>query len=466
MTTQSNDMNDSGDVSVSSVEGDRQSLTQKQIDALWMPFTSNRDFKRDPRIIVGAKGHHYQTSDGREVYDLFSGLWSSGIGHGHPKITEAITQQANTLDYCMSFQLGCDKAFLLAEKLSDLAPPGLDRVFYTNSGSESVETALKIALAYHQAKDDSTRVGLVGRERGYHGVNFGGISVGGITPNRQTYHGNLLPRVYHLPTTYDVDQQAYSKGQPLWGAHLADELERICRINGSHNIAAVIVEPVAGSTGILPPPVGYLERLRESCTKHGILLIFDEVITGFGRVGASFASERFNVIPDIITTAKGLTNSVIPMGAVLVNNDIYSTIVDQNSGNERNVEFFHGYTYSGHPIAAAAALATLDIFEQEGIFDQARELEGAFSELLHQFDDHPKVVDVRNFGLMGAIELRPRGGDIGARGMETHKRCFWEENLVLRNSMDILQFSPFLNSNPNDLEKAFLSIRNILNKIE
>ncbi len=447
-------------------EPNEATLSQRQLDAFWMPFTSNRDFKQQPRIIVGAKGHFYKAADGRQVYDLFSGLWSSGIGHGHPKIVEAITKQASELDYCMSFQLGNDKAFLLADRLAGLAPEGMDHVFFTNSGSEAVDTALKIALAYHQANGDFSRVGLVGRERGYHGANFGGISVGGIMPNRQLYQGNLLPRVYHLSTTYDREHQAFTDGQPQWGSHLVEELEKICRVNGSHNIAAVIVEPAAGSTGILPPPIGYLERLREICTKHGILLIFDEVITGLGRVGDSFAAQRMQVIPDIITTAKSLTNSMVPMGAAIVNKKIYQTIVDDSRSDNRNVEFFHGYTYSGHPIAAAAGLATLDIFEQEGTFETAKELETLFSELLHSFDDHPKVIDVRNFGLMGAIELETRDNQLGARGLETHKRCFWEQNVVLRNSSDILQFSPFLNAKPEDLERSFSAIKKVLDTIE
>jgi len=437
-------------------------LTQKEIDAYWMPFTSNRDFKANPRVLVGAKGHHYTTADGRQVYDTFSGLWSSGIGHGHPKIVEAVQQQVAEMDYCMSFQIGNEKAFQLAGKLTDMAPDGFTRCFFTNSGSESADTALKIALAYHRARGESERTRLVGRERGYHGVNFGGISVGGIGANRKMFSANLINGVDHLPHTHNLEHAAFSKGQPEWGAHLADDLERMAALHDGSTIAAVIVEPVAGSTGILPPPVGYLERLREICDKYGILLIFDEVITAFGRIGAPFAADRFGVIPDMITTAKGLTNSVIPMGAVLVREEIYEALMQ---GPEHSVELFHGYTYSGHPVAAAAGIATLDTYKEEGTIEQARGLETLFEECLHSLADHPMVIDVRNFGLMGAIELAPRPGSPGLRGMEAHKKCFWEEDLVIRNGMDILQFSPFLNSKPDDMTHTFEAIRRVLDSI-
>lgn len=437
-------------------------LTQQEIDAYWMPFTANREFKKAPRVIVGAQGHYYQTADGRRVYDAFSGLWSSGIGHAHPKIVEAVQRQVAELDYCMAFQMSSDKAFQLAGKLTALAPRGFNRCFFTNSGSESVDTALKIALAYHRARGDTQRTWLIGRERGYHGVNFGGTSVGGIGANRKAFIANLLPSVDHLCHTHNLQQAAFSKGQPQWGGHLADDLERLATLHGGANIAAVIVEPVAGSTGILPPPVGYLERLREICDQYGILLIFDEVITAFGRVGAAFGAERFAVMPDIIITAKGLTNGVIPMGAVLVGDEIYQTFMH---GAEQSIEFFHGYTYSGHPVAAAAGLATLDIYRQEGIFAQARSLEKLFAEEIHNFAGHPLVIDIRNIGLMGAIELAPRDGAPGARGSDVHKKCFWQENLVIRNSMDVLQFSPFLNAKPEDIGKTFASLRKVLNTI-
>ncbi|MEM6650546.1 MAG: aminotransferase class III-fold pyridoxal phosphate-dependent enzyme, partial [Pseudomonadota bacterium] len=332
------------------------------LDAYWMPFTANRDFKKQPRIITGAEGHYYQTDDGRKIYDAFSGLWTTGAGHCHPKIVEAVQHQVATLDLSMGFQMGNDKAFELAERLTNMAPEGFTSAFFTNSGSESADTSLKIALAYHRAKGEGQRTRFIGRERGYHGVNFGGISVGGISPNRKAFSANLIPGVDHLPHTHNLEHNAFSKGQPSWGLHLVEELQRICALHDPSTIAAVIVEPVPGSTGILPPPVGYLERLREICTQHGILLIFDEVITAFGRIGASFASERFGVTPDLIGTAKGLTNGVIPMGAVLAQDHVREALMH---GPEQAIELFHGYTYSGHPVAAAAGIATLDLYKEE-----------------------------------------------------------------------------------------------------
>ncbi len=438
-------------------------LSQEQLDAYWMPFTSNRDFKKNPRIIESAEGHYYTNSNGEKIYDIFSGLWTSGVGHCHPKIVEAVQSQVAKLDYSMSFQVTNNKAAELAERVIDLAPDGFTQCFFTNSGSESVDTALKIALGFHRTKGEGSRTRLIGRERGYHGVNFGGMSVGGIAPNRKAFSANLIPGVDHIRATYSLEHSAFTRGQPEWGAHLANDLEGLAVLHDGSNIAALIVEPVAGSTGILPPPIGYLQKLREICDKHGILLIFDEVITAFGRIGSSFAANRFDVVPDIITSAKGLTNGVIPMGAVLVQDHIYQAFMQ---GPEAMVELFHGYTYSGHPVAAAAGIATLDVYEQEDIFAQATALEKGFEDLLHSFADHDKVVDVRNFGLMGAIELAPREGAPGARGLETHKRCFTEEKLVLRNGMDTLQFSPFLNSNINDLSRSFESVRRILDSVE
>ncbi len=434
-----------------------------QLDAHWMPFTANRDFKKAPRIIASAAGHYYETVDGRRLYDLFSGLWTTGLGHCHPKIVEAVQKQVATLDYAIGFQVSNNRSFELAERVIDLAPPPFSQCFFTNSGSESVDTALKIALAYHRARGEGHRTRLIGRERGYHGVNFGGMSVGGMVPNRKVFSASLLPGVDHIRATCDLEHTAFSRGQPEWGAHLADDLERLAGLHGGDNIAAVIVEPAAGSAGVLPPPVGYLERLREICDRHGILLIFDEVITGFGRVGASFAADYFGVMPDIITTAKGLTNGVIPMGAVIVQSHVYDAFMH---GPEATVELFHGYTYSGHPVAAAAGVATLDAYAEEGTFGQAAELAGPFGELLHGFADHDKVIDVRNIGLMGAVELAPREGKPGARGMEVHKRCFWEEDLVVRNGMDTLQFSPFLNAKPDDLEAAIARIRRVVDSID
>ncbi|MGB5166307.1 MAG: aspartate aminotransferase family protein [Woeseiaceae bacterium] len=437
--------------------------TASNLDAYWMPFTANRDFKKKPRIITAAQGHHYQTSDGRRLYDLFAGLWTTGIGHCHPKIVAAVQQQVATLDYAIGFQVGHDKSFALAERVTNMAPDGFTRAFFTNSGSESVDSALKIAIGYHRARGEGNRTRLIGRERGYHGVNFGGMSVGGMVPNRKMFSPCLIPGVDHMRATFDLEHAAFTRGQPQWGGHLADDLERLAALHDGSNIAAVIVEPVPGSTGVLPPPIGYLERLREICDKHGILLIFDEVITAFGRLGRPFAADYFGVKPDLITTAKGLTNGVIPMGAVLVQEHIYDAFMQ---GPEGMIELFHGYTYSGHPVAAAAGLATMDVYDEEGTFQQAAELAQPFEDILHSFADHEKVIDVRNMGLMGAIELAPRDGAPGARGMEVHKRAFWEEDLVVRNAMDILQFSPFLNSSVADWEKAFASIRKILDNIE
>ncbi len=439
------------------------SAATDKLDAYWMPFTANRDFKKKPRIIKAASGHHYTTSDGTRLYDTFSGLWTSGLGHCHPKIVAAVQEQVAKLDYCMTFQVTNDKAVALAERVVAMAPEGISHCFFTNSGSESVDTALKIALGYHRARGEGNRTRLIGRERGYHGVNFGGMSVGGIVPNRKAFSANLIPGVDHIRHTLDIGRNAFSRGLPQHGASLAEDLERLCALHDSSNIAAVIVEPVAGSTGVLPPPVGYLERLREICDAHGILLIFDEVITAFGRLAKPFGAQRLGVTPDIITAAKGLTNGVIPMGAVLVRDSVFDAFMQ---GPEGMIELFHGYTYSGHPVAAAAGLATMDVYEEEGTFEQAAGLEQHFEDLLHSFSDHKHVIDVRNFGLMGAIEMAPRDGAPGARGGEAHKKCFWDENLVVRNGMDTLQFSPFLNSNPDEMQQSFEAIRRVLDSIE
>jgi beta-alanine--pyruvate transaminase len=433
------------------------------VDAYWMPFTANRDYKKQPRVFVRAEGHYYHTADGRKLYDAFSGLWTSGLGHCHPKIVEAVQKQVATLDYSLGFQAGSDRVFELAENLTALAPEGFNRVFFTNSGSESADTSLKIALAYHRARGEGHRTRLIGREKGYHGVNFGGMSVGGMTLNRKAFGASLLPGVDHLPHTWNLEHNAFSRGQPAWGGHLADELERLAALHDGSNIAAVIVEPVAGSAGVLPPPVGYLERLREICDRHGILLIFDEVITAFGRVGDAFGAQRFGVMPDIINMAKGLTNGVIPMGAVMVRDAIYEAFMQ---GPEQAIELFHGYTYSGHPVAAAAGVATLEVYAAEGTFAQARSLERHFEDALHSLADHPLVTDVRNFGLMGGVDLAARPGAPGARGLEVHKRCFWEENLVVRNGADTLQFSPFLNARPEDITLTVEKVRRVLDSLD
>ena len=429
----------------------------------WMPFTANRDFKKKPRVITGANGHWYTTDDGTRLYDTFSGLWTSGIGHCHPKIVEAVQQQVASLDYCMSFQVTNDKALKLAERVTAMAPEGINLCFFTNSGSEAVDTALKIAIGYHRARGEGNRTRLIGREKGYHGVNFGGMSVGGIVPNRKVFSAVLIPGVDHLRHTLDIERNAFSRGLPEHGVELAEDLARLCLLHDGSNIAAVIVEPIVGSAGVIPPPVGYLEKLREICDRHGILLIFDEVIAAFGRVGKAFGAERVGVTPDIITTAKGLTNGVIPMGAVLVQQHIYDALMH---GPEHVSELFHGYTYSGHPVAAAAGLAALEVYREEGTFEQSMALEETFADMLHSFADHDKVIDVRNFGLMGAIEMAPRDGAPGARGLEAHKRCFWDEDLVIRNGMDVLQFSPFLNSKVDELEQSFEAIRRVIDTID
>lgn len=439
------------------------STAHRSLDAYWLPFTANRDFKTKPRVISGASGHYYTLDDGTKLYDMFSGLWTSGIGHCHPKVVAAVQRQVAELDYCMAFQVTNNKAIELADRVTRMAPEGIDHCFFTNSGSESVDTALKIALGYHRARGEGNRTRLIGREKGYHGVNFGGMSVGGIVPNRKVFSAALLPGVDHLRHTHDIERNAFSRGLPPHGIELAEDLERLCALHDGSNIAAVIVEPVAGSAGVIPPPPGYLQRLREICDKHGILLIFDEVITAFGRLGAPFGAQRFGVTPDIITTAKGLTNGVIPMGAVLVRGSVYDAFMQ---GPANMIEIFHGYTYSGHPVAAAAGLATMDVYAEEGTFEQATALESRFEELLHSFDNHKHVIDVRNFGLMGAIEMAPRPGAAGARGSEVHKKCFWEEHLVVRNGMDILQFSPFLNSNPDEMEQSFVALRRVLDSVE
>ncbi len=429
--------------------------------AFWLPFTANRAFWKAPRVIKAAKGHYYTTDDGRELLDGFSGLWTSGLGHCHPRIVAAVQEQVATLDYSMGFQVANDKAIALAERLSGIAPEGFTRVFFTNSGSEAVDTALKIALACHRAQGEGQRTRFIGRERGYHGVNFGGTSVGGIPANRKAYGASLVPGVDHIRHTHSLADMAFSHGQPAWGVHLADDLERVIALHDASNIAALIVEPVAGSAGVLVPPVGYLQRLREICDRHGILLIFDEVITSFGRVGAAFAAQRFGVLPDLITCAKGMTNGVVPMGAVLVREGLYQALMH---GPLEQVEFFHGYTYSGHPLAAAAGLAALEVYRDEHSFATAHALEPAFEEALHSLKHEPYVVDIRNIGLMGAIELAPRTGHPGARAFEVFLKCF-EAGVVIRNTGDVLAFAPFFDTTTDELERIFATVRRALEEV-
>ena len=407
------------------------------LSQFWMPFTSNRDFKAAPRLLVSAKGMYYKSHDGRDVLDGSAGLWCVNIGHGHPKVVEAVKAQTETLEFAPSFQFSQPLAFELAQKLAAITPDGMDRIFYTNSGSEAVDTALKIALAYHRIRGEGTRTRLIGRERGYHGVGFGGISVGGMVANRK-FFGPLINGVAHLPHTHNRDKQAFSKGQPEWGAHLADELESLIALHDASNIAAVMVEPMAGSTGVLVPPKGYLERLREITARHGILLIFDEVITGFGRMGTGFAAERFGVKPDIFTMAKGLTSGYVPMGAVAADNKIYDTFMSESPAG---IELFHGYTYSAHPLACAAATATLEVYQEEGLFQRAADMSPYLEDAVHSLKDLPNVIDIRNIGLVGAVELAPRKGAPGARGMEACIKAY-EAGLMVRVSGDVIAMSP------------------------
>ncbi len=408
------------------------------LDELWMPFTANRAFKRAPRLLVSAKGMYYTSHDGRQILDGTAGLWCVNAGHCRERIVTAIAEQAAALDYAPGFQLGHPLQFELAHRLAGMTPTGLDRVFFANSGSEAVDSALKIALAYWHARGEPQRSRFIGRVRAYHGVGFGGISVGGLEPNKRAFASQLLPHVDHIPATHDLAHNAFTKGQPQWGAHLADELETVIAKHGPHTIAAVIVEPVSGSAGVLIPPKGYLERLRAICDRHGILLVFDEVITGFGRLGASFGATYFGVTPDLMTVAKGITNAAVPMGAVFAKGDIYDTVVN---AVEAGIEFFHGYTYSGHPLACAAALATLDLYDEEDLFARSASLAPYWESAVHSLRGLPHVADIRNIGLVGAVELEPRAGKPGARGFDVFLDCY-ERGVLTRVTGDIIALSP------------------------
>ena len=409
------------------------------LDNYWLPFTPNKKFKANPRLLTSAKGMFYKSDDGREVLDGIAGLWCTNAGHCHPKIVAAVQNQAAELDYATAFNMSHPKAFELAEKVSSLTPKGLDRIFYGNSGSEAVETAMKVALAYHASKGDGQKTKFIGREKGYHGVNFGGVSVGGLTPNRKSF-GPLLPGIDHMPHTWDLEHMAFSKGQPEWGLHLADELEKILILQDPSTVAAVIIEPVTGSGGVIVPPVGYLERIREICTKHNVLLIFDEVITGFGRLGCCFAANRFDVRPDMITMAKGLTSAMIPMSAVAFDNSIYDQLME---GPDAMIELFHGYTYSGHPVACAAGIATLDVYEEEGLFDRAKEMEPHFQEAIHSLKGLNQVIDIRNIGLMGAIHFGYDGLPATEFAAKVFQHCY-DNNVLVRYSGEFLVLSPSL----------------------
>ena len=430
------------------------------MDAYWMPFTSNREFKNDPRMLATAKGMYYTTTGGDQVMDGISGLWCCNAGHCHPHIVKAIQEQAAELDYSTAFQIGYPATFRLAERLARLAPEGIASVFFTNSGSESVDTALKMALGYHHARGEGHRTRLIGRQRGYHGSGFGGTSIGGIGNNRKAV-GSLLAGTLHFRDSVDLERQSFSRGPPQWGAELADDLERVILTNHPSTIAAVIVEPFAGSAGVLLPPVGYLERLREITRRHGILLIFDEVISAFGRLGYATAAERFGISPDIICVAKGLTSGTVPMGAVLVDNEIRRTIIDSSPSG---IEFFHGYTYSGHPLATAAAHATLDVYADEGLFNRVQILESIWEDAIHSLSEKPNVIDIRNLGLVGAIELEPRPENPSARAADIFKLAF-DNGLLVRATADIIALAPPLIIQESEVSHLIETLGNALDQV-
>ena len=440
---------------------DQLRLTPAELDAYWMPFTANRQFKSKPRLMARAEGMYYYTDDGREVLDGFAGLWCCNAGHGRKPIVEAIQRQAATMDFAPPFQMAHPLAFELANRIVEIAPKGLDHVFFCNSGSEAVDTALKIAVAWHRARGDGARTRLIGRERGYHGVGFGGISVGGIPANRKMF-GTLLSGVDHLPHTHNLEKNAFSRGQPEWGAHLADELERLVALHDASTIAAVIVEPMAGSTGVLIPPKGYLQRLREITSKHGILLIFDEVITAFGRLGGAFAADVYGVRPDMITFAKGVTSGTVPMGGVLASAEVHEAFM---SGPPGAIELFHGYTYSAHPLACAAGIATLELYKQEGLFARAAAMAPVLEDAVHSLKGARHVVDVRNHGLVAGIELKGRDGAPNARGYETFVKCF-ERGVLVRQTGDIIALAPALIVEQAQLDRLVSTLRDVLQTVE
>ncbi|MFN0163744.1 MAG: aspartate aminotransferase family protein [Burkholderiales bacterium] len=436
---------------------------QQDLAAFWMPFTANRQFKQAPRLLAEAKGMFYKTPDGREILDACAGLWCVAAGHSREEIVRAVQEQVARLDFAPTFQMGHPLAFETASRLAAITPPGMNRVFFTNSGSESVDSALKIALAYHRARGEGTRTRLIGRERGYHGVNFGGMSVGGIPGNRKTFGGAMLPGVDHMPATHDLKRNAFSRGQPAHGAEFADELERLVALHDASNIAAVIVEPLAGSTGVLVPPKGYLQRLREICDKHGILLIFDEVICGFGRLGGAFAYDAFGVKPDLMTLAKAINNATVPMGAVVARQEVHDAIV--NGAAEGAMEFMHGYTYSAHPLACAAANATLALYERDGLFARAGSLAPSFEEAAHALKGTKNLIDIRNFGLVAAFEMAPRPGAPGKRGYEAMVKCF-EAGMLVRATGDTVAVSPPLIVEPAQIERIFATLGRVFASID
>jgi beta-alanine--pyruvate transaminase len=444
-----------------SAQADRASAVPNDLEAYWIPFTPNRAFKASPRLIARAKDMHYYTPDGRALLDGTAGLWCTNAGHNREPIVEAIRSQAGELDYAPAFQFSHPKAFELASRVAALAPADLDHVFFCNSGSEAVDTALKIALAYHNVRGEGGRVRLIGRERGYHGVGFGGISVGGIVNNRK-FFGSLLAGVDHLPATYSREHQAFSRGEPDWGAHLADDLERIVSLHDASTIAAVIVEPMAGSTGVLPAPKGYLQRLRAICDKYAVLLIFDEVITGFGRLGHAFAAERYGVVPDMITFAKGVTSGTVPMGGVIVRKPIYDAFM---RGPEHMVELFHGYTYSAHPLACAAALAALDLYRDERLFERANKLEASWADAAMTLKGLPNVLDVRCVGLTAGIDLASRPDAVGRRAYDVMVKAFSEHDLVVRASGETIALTPPLIVSEPEIKEIFEKIAQVIEAV-
>lgn len=436
--------------------------TELDMSNFWMPFTANKQFKAAPRMFKKAKGMYYTTVDDRQVIDAVAGLWCVNAGHGREEIVQAVTQQMSQMDYAPTFQMGHPIAFEAATRLAQIMPESMDRIFFTNSGSEAVDTALKIALAYHRSRGEGQRTRLIGRERGYHGVGFGGISVGGILPNRKAFSANMIPGVDHMPATLNIEKAAFSRGQPAWGGHLADELEKIVGLHDASTIAAVIIEPVSGSAGVLLPPQGYLQRLRDICTKHGILLIFDEVITGFGRLGKATASEFFGVTPDLITMAKAINNAAIPMGAVAATRNVHDTIV--HGGPANAIELFHGYTYSAHPAAAAACIATQDIYEREALFERSAAMAPVFEKFIHSLKGEPNVKDIRNLGLVGGIELESREGAPGTRAYDAFLKCF-QNGVMVRFTGDTLAFSPPLIVEESHLDQIFETVRKAIREV-
>ncbi|WP_454831623.1 aminotransferase class III-fold pyridoxal phosphate-dependent enzyme [Pseudoxanthomonas wuyuanensis] len=438
--------------------GQQATQAPTSLDAFWMPFSANRQFKAAPRLLASASGMYYKDVEGREILDATAGLWCCNAGHARPRIVEAVKKQIETLDFAPNFQMSSPLPFVLAERLAELTPGNLNHVFFTNSGSESVDSALKIAIAYHRARGEGQRTRLIGREKGYHGVGFGGISVGGL-PNNRKWFGPGLPGVDHLRHTLDIGRNAFSKGLPEYGIELAEDLERMVALHDASTIAAVIIEPISGSAGVVIPPQGYLQRIREICDKYGIVLIFDEVITGFGRIGDAFGAQRFGVTPDVITAAKGITNGCIPMGAVFLSDAIHDAFMQ---GPDNAIDLFHGYTYSGHPMACAAALATLDTYAEENLFQRARDLEGYWQAGIHSLRGLPNVIDIRNYGLIGAIELAPRPGAPGARAYDAFVHAFHHGGLLTRVTGDVIALSPPLIAEKAHIDRIFEALADAL----